>query len=176
MKEDFINSPIHHCSLCGKQIDLRSYDIKSDFVKFMLSHKLCFECAFWEYYSDYLANDPTIIDGACYLVSKNRSYLKPSHIFTKTREMITVDKVMIGKLPEKLKQQYHNNAIFVDLNTYLRLHDKVFLCYAKGCWDRYHCALYNMELERDGPWNEIPKNHTPGQENCESFIDKSNFE
>lgn len=175
MSEKFLNSPIHHCSLCGKPIDIRNYDVQSEFTKYMLSHKLCFECAFWEYYADHLNSESTIIDGCWYITQKRKSYLQPSYIFTKNRKMLSVDKIKVGTLPDKLKKRYPNNAIFIDLPTYLRLHDKVFLCHSKGCWDRYHCALYNMDLEKDGPWNIVPKDHVPGQENCESFIDKSKF-
>jgi hypothetical protein len=79
-----------------------------------------------------------------------------------------------GEIPERFKEKLPDTAKLISKRTYKKLKNNNFKCKSKGCWDRYHCFRYDNSIEEKyGPWNSIPKTHKPGEEDCESFINKN---
>ena len=67
------------------------------------------------------------------------------------------------------------DAVFVNQYTWKKINARRngnIDCDRKGCLDRYDCLWYDAGKERE-KWNKIPKNHVPGEERCQRFVDKN---
>ena len=172
------------CSNCGKTVTSINFNSEAPLARLMRVESLCFDCAFWK---DYITNpqpDTTIISGKLYAFhpieqKPNRSQMKRKGIVF-ARNMQTgaivscTDYRYIANIPDTFKPQLPDHYRFISAETYSLIAERAIPeCLAKGCWDRYHCFWYNTtKAEPHKPWNQIPHYHKPGDEQCESFINK----
>lgn len=173
-----------NCKHCGKQIDLDTFFTPvQSLTAPMRKNQLCFECAFW---MDILKDPPqhsAVVDGSMYIfepvehqkavreMSKGVSLILD--LTNNTALAIKITKT-IGVIPQQFRQECPDQYRFITYPAFRAVNRYAGVsCEAKGCWDRYHCFWYNKEKsEPDGPWNKIPTRHQPGDEMCESFINK----
>lgn len=165
------------CKHCGAIINTGDYYNGIQAVREAKEQQLCEKCKFWfDIYTKY-KQDPNleIIDNHAYLFLPNkkststRKYrfaMKQNHSVVKSNNILE-----LGYVPEPFREILPNTAIFISYTTYRKLNYANFSCERIGCWDRYHCLHYNISKEKK-PWNQIPSNHKPGDEKCESFINK----
>ncbi|NDV63966.1 hypothetical protein [Bacteroides sp. 224] len=178
-----LNQHIQNCSICGDSYDLEEFQKQLPLTQLMKQRNICFKCAFW---LDKIENpnpNREIIDGqhCTFHPSQNeRSYFqgcggREFYILRNDKSLAMSNNVWFqGKIPDRFRESLPNTAQFISKRTYTKLKNNSFQCKAKGCWDRYHCLRYDISIEEGaGPWNIIPKTHNPGEENCESFINKN---
>lgn len=167
------------CHICGTEYELRAFSRKHRLTKVMREQHICFDCAFWlERLQD---PDGIIINGKHYT-------LTPIEVTFTARKKNPVTCVLrhdgrvvaaeefycSGTIPDRFSS-FRDNAKFISIATFRKIDNNPFKCKLKGCWDRYNCVRYDLEAEKDGPWNLIPKSHKTGEEYCESFINKNNL-
>lgn len=167
------------CNLCGKEDDFSDYD-SSKYLLLMHKHHICFNCAFW---IDKIQNPPAnreIINGHHYIIHPPAK--RPHNVvlgflgrefYIREFNGILIKSNNIwhqGKIPEHFKKELPDTADFLTLIDFQNLINDPHKCYAKGCWDRYHCLRYDSSCEIDGPFNTIPKSHIIGSEHCPSFV------
>lgn len=172
------------CSCCGKPVELDEFDIRYPLVQRMKQERVCFICSFWK---DKIENPPAnreIINGEHYVfhewVLKKEHFLgfggKPMYILKEDKTVKKSNNVWHqGEIPLHFREQLPDTAKFITEQAYNQINKNInFQCRAKGCWDRYNCFWYHIEIETDkGPWNTVPDGHVPGEEHCDSFIDKN---
>ena len=179
-----ITFPRLKCTYCGSPVDLRDYKLSS-LQSLMIERKLCFTCAYWMSKADDMPEHCHVIDGQ--LIAFNpwkslgereilpaRGY-KPFYIMLNDGDVKRSNNISVqGAVPQYLRHLFPDTARYINKDIYYKVkRHPFFKCQSKGCWDRYHCYWYDMELEKNGPWNEIPKSHKMGDECCESFLDKT---
>lgn len=172
------------CKHCGTQIDLDSFRHNRVLTKQMQAKQLCFDCAYWLDYLSHPLPNTAVIEGKLYsfeLIEHNAKvhqrrawYQYIVHIKNKSAYAIHNPK-MIAVIPNHFQKEFPTEYRFITYDAYRTIHQYMAVsCTAKGCWDRYHCFWYNKEeMEPKEPWNKVPKNHVPGDEMCEGFIDKT---
>jgi hypothetical protein len=174
--------PIHKCSCCGVNYETDSFDLKQPLPQMMVEKQLCFECAFWTDKIEKTPQNREIINGEHYMFGQFQEdplcfQGHGGRIFYAVHN----DKTLVmsnnvwcqGTVPGRFRNQLPDTAKLISKHTYLQLKNNPFVCKAKGCWDRYHCFRYNQSIEQHaGPWNIVPNTHIPGEEWCESFINK----
>lgn len=171
------------CSVCGAVYELGMYRCRPEIHNIMQSHSICFTCAFWKKILNKEV-DYAIVDGQCYLVNQEpkkvqlttnaRSdckYLMNENFHTRCLGSVQ----LYGAVPQHLRPFLPDEGIFVSRKIYYKGLSGYWKCNRKGCWDRYHCLRYDLNIEKDGPWNTVPENHIIGDEDCYSFIDKKIF-
>lgn len=176
------------CLLCHRKVDLRDYTSTGYLISEMATKQLCHECAYWETLLDDGNPDIQIIDGECFGCIDRKAYkVHPEYQLLKTdlghRYILTTDMKprdvivvkLYGTLPSAVREKHPDTSIEIPRHIYYMVKKRTgFKCLKKGCYDRYSCLWYVAELaEPDGPWNVIPEWHTPGWENCPSYINKS---
>lgn len=176
------------CLLCHRKVDLRDYTSTGYLISEMATKQLCHECAYWETLLDDGNPDIQIIDGECFGCIDRKAYkVHPEYQLLKTdlghRYILTTDMkprdVIVVKLygtqPSAVREKHPDTSIEIPRHIYYMVKKRTgFKCLKKGCYDRYSCLWYVAELaEPDGLWNVIPEWHTPGWENCPSYINKS---
>lgn len=156
---------------------------KSAYRDIMKEHHICFNCAFWQDRIDTPPYSHEVIGGKYYIV--NPSVRRPINRIKGGRGMeyyirrndgtlIKTNNLWFqGEIPKQFRDRLPDTARFITLMGYQKLKKDPQKCTSRGCWDRYHCARYDKSCEKGGPWNVIPKNHHPGDENCPSFVNKS---
>lgn len=171
------------CVCCGRPLELDSFNLKEPLVQRMKQENLCFCCAFWKDKIDNPLPDREIINGEHYVfhewVLKKEYFLgfggRPKYIIKEDGTVKKSNNVWYqGKVPLHFREQLPDTAKFITEQAYNQINKNMnFQCRAKGCWDRYNCFWYRIEIEKEkGPWNLVPDDHIPGEEHCESFIDK----
>lgn len=171
------------CVCCGRLLELDSFNLKEPLVQRMKQENLCFCCAFWKDKIDNPLPDREIINGEHYVfhewVLKKEYFLgfggRPKYIIKEDGTVKKSNNVWYqGKVPLHFREQLPDTAKFITEQAYNQINKNMnFQCRAKGCWDRYNCFWYRIEIEKDkGSWNLVPDDHIPGEEHCESFIDK----
>jgi len=88
-----------------------------------------------------------------------------------------VERVADPKERERARKDFPDmpDAVFINQYTWKKINARRngnIDCDRKGCLDRYDCLWYDAGKER-GKWNKIPKNHVPGEERCQRFVDKN---
>ena len=143
---------------------------------------MCYTCAYWLDKVDNMPEHHYIIDGKLvvfYPWTKVKTVFdscntRGHYIMLNNGEVKRSNNMYISAdVPAEFRELLPDMARFVSREVYYKAKNNPFFkCRAKGCWDRYRCYWYDMTLEADGPWNEIPASHKIGGEGCESFIDK----
>jgi len=175
------NSPKHYnCELCGQQDCLDNYLDNCDYLPIMAKRHVCFHCAFWIHKIENPPPNRMIIGGCHYTVhpfmKRPNNVIKgfsgrEFYIRKMNGQLIKSNNVWCqGNIPEQFRPQLPDDAHFLSLMTFQKLSHDNHQCFAKGCWDRYHCLRYNRENEKGEPFNIVPSNHKVGSENCPSFI------
>lgn len=177
----FDKQPIFYsCNICGKTDDLNMFDTQCALFKPMSEQHICHQCAYW---LDIIQHPPLnmeVIGGVAYIANPfvhrplqviKGHFGKEFYIRKYDETLLRVNNLWnLGKIPERFREQLPDTANFLSLMTYQKLSKDPHKCYAKGCWDRYHCLRYNLQLEKDGPFNTVPDSHRVGSEECPSFI------
>lgn len=169
------------CLHCGSPIDLENYNLKLPLPQIMQCKQLCFSCAYW--IEKVNRPDPyrQIINGEYYVFFPNDMKIdlaghnkQTFYIMLNNGNVIRSRNVWHqGEIPLHLRELLPDTARFISRTAYYKIKNQpLFKCKSKGCWDRYHCFWYDIDMEVDGPWNEIPNTHKVGDECCESFLDK----
>lgn len=168
------------CNLCHREDDLDGYIVNNAITQIMQERQVCFQCAFWMDKIAHPCEGTEIIGGHYYIVYPfvkrpenvlKGSYGKEFYIRKFDGTLLKSNNVWYqGEIPEHFRDQYPNTANFLSLLTYMRLLKDNHKCYAKGCWDRYHCVRYDLSCESGSPFNIVPKKHVIGNEKCPSFI------
>jgi len=172
------------CSCCGVIYETDSFNEKMPLPQMMAKRKICFECAFWIHKIENPLQHREIINGEHYVfkpVQEEKPYFQGygGHEFYAIHNdgtIVTSNNVWYqGVIPERFRKRLPNTAKFISKTTFRKLNSNPFICKSAGCWDRYHCLRYDNSIEKQsGPWNQVPKTHKPGEEGCESFINKEN--
>lgn len=173
------------CSCCGAPMEIDTFDQRASLTIFMRKRQLCFTCAFWKDKIENPHPDREIINGSHYVFHKSLSEHRHFQGFGGTTMYILKNDGTVkrsnnvwfqGNIPDRFRQQLPDTAKFIAKAAYYRIRDNFqFSCNKKGCWDRYDCFFYHPEeMEKQGAWNQVPKNHTPGGECCELFLNKDN--
>jgi hypothetical protein len=160
---------------------MESFDRYAPLPQKMAEKSLCFPCAFW---MDKIENPPqhsAVIGGSYYIFDSLHVAPLSARKFDRGMFFIMFNDMSFlvcahvwisGIVPERFREQLPDNAQFISQQTFVRLRKNPFFCKSKGCWDRYACFRYDVNLEKDGPWNKIPKDYVIGGEECGSFINK----
>lgn len=170
------------CAQCHKEFELEPYINNPEILKVMREHSICFTCAFWKPIINKKL-DYTVVDGKCYLINQTPIGLTTQDRFTKRHYLMNADfktKYLgiirfFGDVPDYLRELLPDEGIFVSRKIFYKALSGFWKCNCKGCWDRYHCLRYDINIEKDGPWNTVPDDHIIGDEGCYSFIDKKIF-
>jgi hypothetical protein len=149
----------------------------------MNNEQLCFSCAFWKNKIDNPTPNRQIINGEHWIFEpwSDKPLLFAGHggrafyIMLNDGSVLRSNNVWYqGEIPQRFRDSLPDTAKFITRTAYYKMKNQpCFQCRAKGCWDRYHCHWYDMSLEANGPWNEVPASHKIGDECCESFLDKA---
>lgn len=178
-----LNQHTQTCSICEATYEIESFNPNAPLVKTMVEKHICFQCAFWLDKIENPAPNREVIKGEHYTFNPYQDHqaIFQGHggrVFYGVRNdgtLIISNNVWFqGEIPKRFREQLPDTAQLISKKTYTKLKNNNFQCKAKGCWDRYHCLRYDISIEEDtGPWNTISKTHKPGEENCESFINKN---
>lgn len=171
------------CSFCGRTVTINRYVSTSALNKRMRIENLCYDCAFWKDYLEHPRPGSVILSGKLYALSPITRYLNGTsrrrNGIQFARNMQTGKAIAftsyhcLATVPRQFRERIPDQYRFISERTYTLLWQRTKKCCIKGCWDRYHCWWYDKDkAEPKGPWNEIPKTHKIGDENCESFINK----
>lgn len=175
------NASKNACSICGGNINIGEFDIRAILTRKMKAEHLCFTCAFWKDKIDHPVPGREIINGCHYVFHEwlrqpvpfqgsggHHYYILKTDGSVKRSNNVWFQ----GEIPERFKRQLPNTARLITKRAYYLIKNMGdFKCCKKGCWDRYHCYFYDHTIEAEtGPWNQIPKNHKVGAENCETFL------
>lgn len=175
----------YNCKLCGNQENPDDFCNENNrVVETMLKQHVCFNCAFWMNIINSQAPPGQIIIGHTYYIAHpyvkrplNRikgNNGKEMYIRIFNGELIKSNNVWCkGEIPEQFREQLPDTANFLSLMTFQKLANNNHKCYARGCWNRYHCIRYNMDCEKDGPFNTVPQSYIIGSDECPSFINKT---
>ena len=174
------------CSNCGAVVPKNLYFSRTSLAALMRAQSLCFDCAFWTDYAQHPIADTYIINRGLYTFFPQNNKNNPKRkkipyesvyaINIRTKEAVYSTVLEhIANVPDRLKSQFPDQYKFITRDAYQALSKRICKeCLAKGCWDRYNCFWYNREkAEGNKPWNDIPRTHKPGDEHCETFINKS---
>lgn len=177
----FYKQPIlFSCNICGGTDDMNGYDEQCQLFQSMKKHHICHNCAYWQEIIQHPPLNMEVIGGVAYIA--NPFVHRPLHVikgnFGKEFYIRKYDRSVwrinnlwvLGRVPERFIAHFPDTANFLSLMTYQKLSKDNFKCHAKGCWDRYHCLRYDLQLEKDGAFNVVPASHRVGDEQCPSFI------
>ena len=145
--------------------------------------ELCFECSFWLSIINNPPDGMEVVGDTCYRIlpfqknppvgallgnnGKTFYFMANDLTVKKSNDVWT-----IGKIPSRFSRKLAPSGYFVNKNIYDKLINDKFNCDAIGCYDRYHCLLYDyrQEFYMDAPFNKIPLDWKVGEEYCPSFI------
>jgi hypothetical protein len=174
------------CSNCGKIEQQRMYYSESNIARLARLKTLCFDCAYWENYMQHPLAGTAVVSGGLWYFNPQKEVLYNKSRRTRkgivlAHELKTGDVVysttyrLIAKIPKHIKTRLPDQYRFISEQTYsLLISRQCKECLAKGCWDRYYCFWYDAaKAEPNKPWNEVPSYHKPGDELCETFINKN---
>lgn len=177
---------IKYCSCCGAKVLLLGYDSQNRITRMMKQKGICYECAFWQDVIDYPPEYLEVIDGRCLRIhpvadskdktlilggkGKMRYFMRPDQSLFQSNDIW-----VIGSIPQRFRDRFSSTATEITAKAYGQLERTDKKCYAKACFDRYHCYRYNQEQEKDGAYNSIPPKWKIGDEHCGFFIDKKDI-
>ena len=169
----YSNTKSYKCKYCGKKIYSTEFTPKLD-----KSQLVCGECAYW----NNLINTPNqYIEVINYTAFEFLPYQEPGlgkilgetmYILRKNGEVAMSNDVWEkGKIPDRFLSYFPNTAYAISKKIYRKLSKGKMGCWAKGCFDRYHCYRYDYKKEiGKEPYNIVPKDWTVGNEHCPAFI------
>lgn len=172
------------CNCCGTKILFMGYDTGGRIGYLMDKKNICYECAFWQNIIDYPPEHYEIVGSKCLKImplvkDKDRSMIlggKGKRRFFMRPDLtvfVSNDVWNIGTIPVHLRGQLPPTAFEITKRAYATLTKNPKRCIARGCFDRYHCARYKIELEDEtGPFNKVPLSWKTGDERCRSFMNK----
>ena len=164
------NSPPQHfaCRHCGRIVRRYEQNMTADTQLRLEYPDSCFECAFWLNAHAHPIPNSQIINGQLFSfppVVRERGRVR--HILTVKGEMIDSTELFnYGPVPDRFRELFPDTANFVKCSVYRKLKSN-FTCRKLGCWDRTYCYWYHG---KEQSWNQIPKNHKPGDEHCPMYI------
>lgn len=178
---------IYECSVCGTEVNLDEYFGNGEYVDLMRERKVCHECAFWIDKAERPEYGRAIADGHYFIVNPfvRRPYNRFCALGGKMVYGIRNDRTFFmtdnawhqGKIPDRFRDILPDDCRLLSAVDYSRMHANNFICHSMGCFDRYECVRYKIELEKEsGPYNEIPKDYVSGSEKCPSFITKHDID
>lgn len=173
---------VKFCTCCGARILFQGYDTKQRLSHIMKKEMVCYDCAYWQDIIEYPPQYMEIIGNRCMKIcpladkkdktlilggrGKRRYFVRPDLTVFESNDIW-----LIGIIPERFREQLKPTAREITPITYKKLNRNHSRCKARGCFDRYHCLRYNLELETDGAFNSVPQNWKPGDEHCKFFIE-----
>lgn len=173
------------CDKCGKKEDVVGIEKlaeTSTLHKLMISQCLCSSCAQWEKFFNSNPENLEIIDGFVYHFNPMVYKKEPNTILGQRGKRFRIlrrdgsvatsnDVWKVGEVPLAFREQHPDTAWFITPRAYgiLKSRKGNWLCDHKGCYDRYHCLLYDIVAEKT-KFNRIPKNYIVGSERCFRFI------
>ena len=106
------------CEICGKEFKHNSWT--GDF-EYCCSGE-CFSDKFWQLIINDIINDPhshPIINGECYYIAKSGLHGYDGRLYTikfnDDESIVTTNNLWNnGTIPQKFREQLHNNAIFIN--------------------------------------------------------------
>lgn len=149
----------------------------------MKDKQICYECAYWLSLVDSPPSNLEVVKGMCVQIfpeadkrdktlilggkGKMRYFVRPDRSVIKSNDIWK-----IGKVPKFFLPSFPDTLIEITQKAYKKLNRTNIKCQARGCYDRYHCFRYNLELESNGkkPFNIVPSNWKIGEEHCRYFI------
>lgn len=176
---------IRKCRECGKRILLHNMNPQQRITRIMKDDSLCYECAYWYEILNYPLSYQEIVNNVVLRVYPEDKEPDPTKIlgcrgkyryFQRSDNTLfcSNDVWIIGKIPEHLQKHFSDTAIEITKKAYLRLVKNPNKCHARGCFDRYECMRYKIELEKEsGAFNQIPSKWKIGDERCRFFLNKS---
>lgn len=174
---------IKYCSCCGVKILSFGYDSQNRIAHLMGQKRICYECAFWQDMIDYPPEYFEVVDGKCLRIHPVADKKDKTLILGgkgKMRYFMRADKSVfqsndiwvIGTIPKRFVDKFKPTAKEITLKAYRQLKSTAKVCYAKACFDRYHCYRYSLDIEKDGAYNIVPVKWKVGGERCRFFINK----
>lgn len=178
---------VRFCKSCGARMLFQGYDLRQRLSRIMSEKEICYECAYWIEIIEYPQNNLEVVDNKLLRIlpivprrdksmllgnnGKMRYFMRPDHTLFKSNDVW-----LIGTIPERFREKFQETAFELTSNAYRLLSKDPNRCIARGCFDRYQCLRYKLEIEAlNGPYNIIPKNWKTGDEHCKYFIDAKNI-
>lgn len=169
------------CARCGKHEYPMPTRGKGPVRKLMVDKRLCWECAYWEWFSTNQPDGMEVIGNRCYQVfpfveNPSAEQILGGHsvryMLRKDRTCIKSNDIWwINTIPAKYQQQFKPTAWWVSRLFFKKMERSQHICHAKGCLDRYHCYRYDYRSEFDKePYNRVPKDWTVGGEHCPAML------
>lgn len=173
---------IRFCQFCGERMLFQGYELRDRLSRIMTKEKICYECAYWKELLEYPLKNLEVVDNKLLRIlplvpkrdrsmllggdGKMRYFMRTDHTLFKSNDVWT-----IGTIPERFRVKFPTTAFELTSNSFKRLSRDSNKCIARGCFDRYHCLRYKIEIEEEnGPYNIIPKNWKTGDEHCRFFV------
>lgn len=185
MQRKMLNG-IRFCKCCGARMLFQGYDIQHRLAHIMNRETICYDCAFWQDIREYPPEHMEIVGNKCMKIypvadKKDKSLILGGK--GKMRYFIRNDNTVfqsndiwfIGIVPERFRKDFKPTAKEITQKAFKKLLKNSLKCKARGCFDRYHCFRYNLELERNGAFNSVSLNWNVGDEHCKFFIDLDNI-
>lgn len=184
-KRKLLNS-VRKCSQCGRRILEQGYLVENRLSHIMRKDRICYDCAFWQDLADYPPKHLEIVGNVAMKICpvadrRNKTILLGGkgkmRFFMREnwRVFQSNDIWIIGTVPERFRKLFEPTAVEISREAFCKLQSNHKKCNARACFDRYNCFRYNLELEKDGPFNKIPVNWPKRGERCRYFIDMDNF-
>lgn len=171
------------CEKCGKKEVLNNPPCQdSNIANIMLSKCYCYECSSWEVIKADKSGKYQIINGVCYMVlpSVSKKDACTNILGQDGKEMYFLledgnviysnDTWLVGRVPQTYMGELQDTGWLITKRAYNIIRRAKWFCRKKGCMDRYHCYLYTLLAEKDGPFNKIPKDYIVGSEHCGRFV------
>ena len=163
---------------------MQGFNTDDRITMIMDREKICYDCAYWKNLINYPPPNMEIVGNTCLKVfpkveKKEKTMLLGGKgkirffIRTDWSELVTSNDIWpIGTIPEIFKEQLKPTLIELPKNIYKKLEKYNRRCKARGCFDRYNCFRYELEIEKDkiGAFNKIPPAWKVGNEHCRYFI------
>lgn len=172
------------CDKCGTKenaVGIEEQAKTNAIYKLMISKSLCYKCAWWLNFVNGNPKNLEIIDGYAYIFNPMVKDVQPNMILGQNGKKLMIlrkdnsiavsnDVWTIGKVPLAFYNEYPETAWFINTYAFNVLKARRGnLCDKKGCYDRYHCLVYNI-LNEKVKYNNIPRDYIVGSERCGSFI------
>lgn len=168
------------CTVCSSMYTSNDFYADNAITGIMQELEVCYNCAYW---IDKIRNRPVgseVLNGHLYIIHPfvkrpmnliQGSLGKELYIIKNDYTIIRTNNAWdLGKIPERFIQHFPQTGRLMPLLLYQKFSADPHRCYARGCWNRYHCLRYKMELEMDGPFNQVPKGYILGSDPCPTFI------
>lgn len=176
---------IKFCKYCGARLLFQGYDSSNRLTHIMKREMICYTCAFWQDIRDYPPEYMEVISNKCIKIcpvanKKDKSLIlggkgKMRYFIRDDFSTLQSNDIwLIGVIPDRFRRDLEPTVKEITQRTFKKLQKNPMKCKARGCFDRYHCLRYNLDLERDGAFNSVPLKWNAGDEHCKFFIDLDN--